>query len=329
MRANSDFDTHSVTAVTAARPDPGYDEPVIKPEELRDLPAAGPGAIASRKEAAPRVPARKRGLLLPREHGAWGMLLQPFLAAAIIGRTWSWLLPVSLLAVLVVFVMREPLLVLARQRWVWRTPHPETEAARRTLWWELPALVGCGLLLLTRIPLPWMAGLGGMAFLLTAGALWMTLKNRQRSVLLQLVSAAGLSASSLLVGYLAAGSMAAPWIWWVWILHALHSQSGIFAVHARLDAIAAQRNPEKLGGQAKRAASHAWRLEGVNAAIGAALAFWAGWVSVPVFFSVLIHVQSLMRLRNPEALKEPLRKVGLRALAVSIVHSLAVILVLW
>ncbi|MCZ2149470.1 MAG: YwiC-like family protein [Bryobacterales bacterium] len=271
----------------------------------------------------------KRGLLLPREHGAWGMLLQPFAAAAIIGRSWSWLLAVSLLAVLIVFAMREPLLVLARQRWVWREPHPETEAARRTLWWELPVLAGCGLLLLRRVSLPWMAGLGGMALLLTAAALWMTLKNRQRSVLLQLVSAAGLSASSLLVGYLAAGSMTAPWIWWVWILHALHSQSGIFAVHARLDAMGAQRNPEKLGKQAQKAASHAWRLEAVNAAIGAALAVLAGWVAVPVFLSVLIHVQSLLRLRKPEALKEPLRKVGQRALAASIVHSLVIILVLW
>ena len=74
--------------------------------------------------------ARGRGWPLPREHGAWGMLLQPFAAAAVVAAEWTPALGAALGAMLAVFLAREPLLVLARQRWVWREPRPETEIGR-------------------------------------------------------------------------------------------------------------------------------------------------------------------------------------------------------
>ena len=57
-------------------------------------------------------------ILLPREHGAWGILLVPFVAAAVLGWPWTLDLLVSFAAILLAFVVREPLTVLARQRWV-------------------------------------------------------------------------------------------------------------------------------------------------------------------------------------------------------------------
>src|SRR5689334_14144797 len=143
-----------------------------------------------------------RKYLLPREHGAWGMLLQPFAAGALLGRTTDPLLVPALLAVLTMFVMREPLLILARQRFVWKDHHLETDAARRALLYELTLLLACVALLVKGVPLAILALLGLIAALLTVLATYMTLKNRQRSVLLQSLSAFAMGSSALLSSYL-------------------------------------------------------------------------------------------------------------------------------
>ena len=72
------------------------------------------------------------------------MLLQPFAAAAVVAAEWTPALGAALGAMLAVFLAREPLLVLARQRWVWREPRPETARARRWLSVELAAAAACG-----------------------------------------------------------------------------------------------------------------------------------------------------------------------------------------
>ena len=69
----------------------------------------------------------------PREHGAWELLLQPFVAAAILAGFWHWLLLPTLALVLLGFLLKEPLVVLARQRWVWRSPDQQTPVAWRWL----------------------------------------------------------------------------------------------------------------------------------------------------------------------------------------------------
>ena len=76
-------------------------------------------------------------LMLPREHGAWGLLLMPFLCAAVLARRAEWLLLPALGLALLGFILREPLVTLARQRWVWREEKPESVAAARCLAWQL------------------------------------------------------------------------------------------------------------------------------------------------------------------------------------------------
>lgn len=64
-------------------------------------------------EAPPRTAASR--LMIPREHGAWGLISLPFLAGAVVAGGWAnWPTLAALLAVFSVFLLRAPLLVLWR-----------------------------------------------------------------------------------------------------------------------------------------------------------------------------------------------------------------------
>lgn len=63
--------------------------------------------------AHPRTAASR--LMIPREHGAWGLISLPFLAGAVVAGGWvNWPTLAALLAVFSVFLLRAPLLVLWR-----------------------------------------------------------------------------------------------------------------------------------------------------------------------------------------------------------------------
>lgn len=270
-----------------------------------------------------------RKLLVPREHGAWGMMLQPFVAGAILAREWHWTVLPALAAVMGVFVLREPLLVLSRQKYIWREQKPESADARWSLLVECAALALCALLLLARVPWQVLGVLGAAVSALTGIAVYMALRNRQRSVALQSLSAFGLSVSAVIAGYAATGNWQG-WMLPLIVLHGLHSLSGIFAVHTRLDAMAAARNPEKLGAAAVAMRRKTIALQGINLVVAAGLAM-AGYVSfaIPVVLSVLMAASELFRLSRTDALKEPLKHVGWRSLALAITHTVVTIVVLW
>jgi hypothetical protein len=264
-----------------------------------------------------------RKFLLPREHGAWGMLLQPFVAGALLGRTTDPLLLPALLAVLTMFVMREPLLILARQRFIWKDHHPEADAARRALLYESTLLIACGALLISGIPLLIMTALGSAAALITVLAVYMTLKNRQRSVLLQSLSALALGSSTLLSGYLGTRNIWDQRTWALWLLLSLHFLTGIFLVHARLD-----KRAHKLD------THHSLQISDFLIGLSVLLAVVArlfdhGELMPPLLLSAAACGVESHLVRQPTASAEPLKQVGLRALALSIMHTLVTVASLW
>jgi len=264
-----------------------------------------------------------RKYLLPREHGAWGMLLQPFIAGAIVGRATDPLLAPALIAVLTMFVMREPLLILARQRYIWKDRHPETDAAHRTLLYELTMLVACVSLLVSGVPLAILALFGAAAVALTVLAVYMTLKNQQRSVLLQSVSAFALGSSALLAGYLGTRNIWDQRTWAVWILLSLHFLTGIFLVHARLDRRA---NKPEAGAMLQRG----FLLIGISLLLAViAVMMDHPEVVLPLLVSAGIYGVEIYLLTRTDAIKEPLKAVGLRALFASIMHTLVTVISLW
>ena len=140
----------------------------------------------------------------PREHGAWGMLLFPFISAMVLTGSWSWSFIPASFAALAVFLIREPLTVLARQEYVWTNEHPEAGVARRSAHMLSIVLLLSGIWLLRAVPLGWMAFLALATGAMTAAYVFAVVRNRQRSVLFQIIGAVTLCGSAFL-GYLAGG----------------------------------------------------------------------------------------------------------------------------
>ncbi|MBM3753867.1 MAG: hypothetical protein FJW38_07800 [Acidobacteria bacterium] len=211
------------------------------------------------------------------------------------------------------FIAREPLLILARQRFVWRTPNPRTPAAVRWLLVE-SAILAVSFALLARgvplVPLGVFAAFGGV---FTVIAVAVFIKNHQRSRAFQIVSAAALGSTAPFVAVVALGHIPG-WIWPLWALLSLHGLTSILTVHARL-ALRTGRMPTAF----ELYAGLALQLLGAGL-IGGRLAL------VPLF-SAAANAFELYRLSG--TLDEPFRRVGFRNLGVSIVFTILLIACLW
>jgi hypothetical protein len=260
---------------------------------------------------------------LPREHGAWGLLLQPFVAGAVLAGTASWHLLPALLLVTLGFTIREPLVVIARQLFVWRQRQPHTVPAIRWLALELLLLLACAFTLRNAVPPRLLASLLLAGALLTLGVIWVTIRNRQRGVLFQAGSAVALGASAPFAVLVARGHLP-PWVWPLWAILSLHGIASILVVHTRLQARTASR-----GGPPPAPRNGPLLLQSLQLLPAAALALLDPLLLLPPLFSLLANLLELLRLRRPAALSEPLVRVGLRTLALSIAHLLVTIACLW
>jgi hypothetical protein len=263
---------------------------------------------------------------LPREHGATAMLFTPIVCAAIVARSWRWAELATLIAAFAALAAKDPLVILARQRFVWKQRHPETAPALRWFagWTILLAL--SGLVLLFAWPLKAIVALGLGVAVFSVLAVAVNVKNRQRSTLFQIASAFALTSSSLATSLSAAGEIR-PWCWWLWLFLALQATAGILVVHARLDARIALRSAAKAT-QNSRHTAQVSLVVLASAAIAAAI-LQHGFVSLALLIAVASHAYDLSTQRNAAALQRPLASVGRRALALSSVFSALLIVGLW
>ncbi|HLG97269.1 MAG TPA: YwiC-like family protein [Bryobacteraceae bacterium] len=263
---------------------------------------------------------------VPREHGATAMLLIPFFAAAILLRQFYWTEIVALAAVVCAFAIKDPLVVLARQRFVWKQEHPETKPALRSALLEFVLVAICGLtLLLTRDWRPFvLLFLGAGAFTVLAVAV--NVRNRQRSEWFQVASAVALSSTSVAVSLSGPGRIAS-WVWLLWLLTALQAAAGIFVVHARLDARIAARK----GREADTASRRAAFLSQAVLLLAAVVFTYFGrfWIAAALLAAAAGYLLELRRQKNPASLQMSLKRVGQEALTLSIAYSLMVIAGLW
>jgi hypothetical protein len=244
------------------------------------------------------------------------MLLQPFVAAAILGRHWNWELAASLALILGGFLLREPATVLARQRWVWRGKKPESAAAARWLA-GLSALVLLCLLALARaLPLVPLAAIVSAGAGVTALAVWANVRSRQRAIPFQMASSVALGATALLGALAAVGGIPA-WAWLLWLLLSLHNFGSILIVHLGLELRVRGGIPE--GSAVLQAVYWVQGAKLVTASVLAALV--AAPLAIPPVASAALNVTEAIRLRDPSAAREPLTRVGLRTLAASLVHT--------
>ncbi|MEP7367637.1 MAG: YwiC-like family protein [Acidobacteriota bacterium] len=259
--------------------------------------------------------------LWPREHGAISMLVQPLICALPIVGHWHWsFIPTAIVAA-AIFLVREPLVVLCRQRWVWRDPHPEAQMAKRWLAILIPFILLNGGILLLRWQRRWLYAFAAGSVVLTAYALWMTIRNRQRSIWLQCVSSVGLTSTGL-AGILSLNDGLAPWAWWLWLLSAAQAAAGILVVHALLEARIAAKTSKPETVEFFRAAVAAQALLLPLAVLAYPI---SPWLNIAMLLPAAVHAYELLTLRSPESLTTPLRTIGFRAMALSIAVSLLLI----
>ena len=241
------------------------------------------------------------------------MLAQSFFAGLILARGITWITLPAAATVLLMFVLREPLVFLGRQAFVWKNPHEDTPAAWRLVSIYVLLLILSGCLLLVGLPWRVVVALGVPAFLLLAAGTWLTVNNQQRSVWFQVVSAVGLNASALLA-WVSVRPLIQSSILVLWAILSAHAIAAVLVVHAHLDARIAAKKGE-LSGISKPA----WIAQPcLLAGAVICIAFGQPALSAPLLLSATVHLWNLGRLKNPETLSTPLKIVGWRAFALSI-----------
>jgi hypothetical protein len=241
------------------------------------------------------------------------MVSLPFLAGAVIapGSPFTLRTAAAALAVLAVFLFRDPLVVLRRL-------HAEPSrvgtadqslTAKRSLVLCLAGLALSGTFLLMTLPPFWVLVLGSFGLGLVIGSVGIALERVQRQIIAQMVSAVGLTASCL-PAYLAAhGGL--DWIAAaIWTMSAAHSLASILVVRARLETILLQRR--SVEGPPTRhflRGAVVWHA-GLWTALAAAAWWGYSWLAIPFLFPGALHLWELRQFRHRNALKLSLHRVG-------------------
>jgi hypothetical protein len=254
------------------------------------------------------------------------MLFTPIVCAAILARTWSWAELATATAAFAAIAAKDPLVILARQHFVWKQTHSETAPARRWFAGWSVLLCASGMVLLAASPLKAVLALGAGVAAFSILVVVVNVKNRQRSTLFQIASAAALTSSSLATSLSATGAIQ-RWCWWLWLLLALQTTAGILVVHARLDASIALRSPLPAQNSFRRAAQVSLAVLTMAAIAAAAMGHWL--IPAALLIAVAGYAYELHRQRDSVALQLPLASVGRRALALSSVFAILLVAGLW
>lgn len=277
-------------------------------------------------QTIPAKASNRPKLYLPREHGATAMLLTPIFCIAILARTWHWSEFAVLTAAFAAISAKDPAVLLTRQHFVWKQKSPESSSALKWfLGWSV-VLIASALTLLVTWPILLFLAMGAGIAAFGCLAIFVNLKNRQRSTLFQIASAAALTSTSLATCISATGSIA-PWCWWFWAFITMQASAGILVVHARLDARIALRKPSAANPQFRHAAQVAVGF--LLCAAILAVVLKRPWIALGLSLAVVGYAYDLVRQKNSASLQMPLKTVGLQALMLSSVYSALLIAGLW
>ena len=284
------------------------------------------------------IPAGRR-LLLPREHGAWGLVSLPFLAGMLVAGDWATLrMLAAALAVFSIFLLRVPLLALWRLRVAASKYGPdalgaaangsrqqEQESMRLSLLIYGLGALASGSYLLLSLPLAPLLLLGSGAALLLPILLYFTVRNYQRHPALQIAGVLGLTSSSLLAYLAGRGSWDEPAVW-IWLLSAAHGSASVLVVHARLEAILAARKPGPAPTTDRRNA--VLGQVGLGVLLAVVIAAGRPWLLVPLLPPMILHCWELWQLRGQGVPRVSLRRVGWTQLTASVAFCLLLVAVL-
>ena len=277
-------------------------------------------------QALPAEAHKHPKIYLPREHGATAMLLTPIFSVAILARTWRWSELAVLTAAFAALSAKDPAVLLLRQRVVWKHRNLDSSAALQWLSGWCVVLIASVLILLATWPLEAFLAMGAGIAVFGCITMVVNLKNRQRSTLFQIASAAALTSTSLATCISAIGSIAS-WCWWFWALIAMQASAGILVVHARLDARIALRKAPAAQQQFRHAAQAALGL--LLCAAVAVMFLRRFCIALALVLAVGGYTYDLIRQNDSASLQMPLKNVGQQALMLSSLYSALLIAGFW
>jgi hypothetical protein len=182
-------------------------------------------------------------LLLPREHGAWGILLIPYLTAVAVAGRLSLAVVLAVAAVLLAFLARYPLELLLVPGLYRRAGSPSIRRARALAWLYGLLAAAVGVLLIIGWELLLLLPIGLLALVFFSFHIWVGRRGSDRSWTAELVGTIGLTLSGL-VGWIAATGGLTKTGLLVWGLNCVFFCTGIVYVKARIRSRLAVHRPE-------------------------------------------------------------------------------------
>jgi len=265
---------------------------------------------------------RNRALIVPREHGAWGLLLVPMVTAAGVAfRQSSNVFPFVLLltAALALFWLRTPLeSLLGISAIRAETKEERGSVAFVVLYLAIVAVLASSMLLWAgQNPLLWLIGAAaGVAFVAQAVLRKM---GRHTRMLSEIVGTIGLTASAPAVYYVITGKFGITG-WMLWLANLMFAGNQIHYVQIRIHTC-------KLSGlHAKLARARTFALGQLAMAAVLAATCWLGWMP---WLVLLAFVPLLLRgfyyfVQKPTPLR--VRRLGWNELAQAIVFCVLFIM---
>ena len=202
------------------------------------------------------TPLSSTSWLLPREHGAWGIVLIPYLTAVVIAGYWTPAVVVGLGAVLAAFIARYPVELLFNQGLYRRAGSPPRSRVKKFACGYATVASALGVGLISGWKLYLLLPIGLLALLLLAVHLRLGHEGEDRSWGAELLGTAGLTLSGLAGWVVATGSLDATGAL-VWLLNCVFFCAGVVYVKARIRHRLAVHRPELRGTTRWMIACHA------------------------------------------------------------------------
>lgn len=171
----------------------------------------------------------KYKILIPKEHGAWAILLIPYCIGIAITNEFSMRTILGLFGILLLFISRPSLIKLVRRR--------NNNSQNILLWLNflIPATLGLSIfsLLFVRSGLWELLYFGFAGLMLLAIYTWLTLQHKERSVFGELVGIFLLTLSAPLAVYLAREQLSGQ-AFVLWLVNTLYFASSVFYIKTKI-----------------------------------------------------------------------------------------------
>jgi len=256
-------------------------------------------------------------MLLPKEHGAWGMLYVPFVVAVGAAGRFPGQMFLLLLAISGFYLARHAAVVVAKSIWAGRNDRQKAEGLR---WLAVYTAIGliCGLPLLWPLgywKLAYLAVIGGILF---ASSIGLVRSHRDRSEVGELLAVGGLSLSAPSAFYVATGRMDEQ-AWILWLLNVLYFGGTILYVKMWITAASRKKKPrnwmERISLGRHCILYHVLLIAFlVTGAVG------GHWPILTVLAFMPVLLRTVMGLKNLSP-QPPIRKIGFQEMWLSFLYA--------